>query len=105
MGGYVQNLTRSAIVGDQKGPEINQLGNHDMPVDTDGNPPLTRSQLIRDQQADPELVALSQTSISQASITEEEAKDHPVFYFKRTGVLMCKWRPPSAPAADDWKVA
>ena len=26
-----------------------------MPVDIDGNPPLTHSQLIRDQQADPEL--------------------------------------------------
>ena len=48
MGGYVQNLTRSAVVGDHKGPEINQLGNHDMPVDTDGNPPQTCSQLIRD---------------------------------------------------------
>ena len=70
-----------------------------MPVDTDDNPPLTHSQLIHDQQADPELVALSQTSI-----TKEEAQDYPVCYFKRTEVLMCKWRPPSAPAADDWKV-
>ena len=86
--GYAQNLTESSVIGDQEGPEINLLGNHDMPVDTDGNPPLTRSQLIRDQQADPELVALSHTSI-----TEEEAQDYPVCYFKRTGILMCKWRP------------
>ena len=64
-----------SVAGDQEGPEINLLGNHDMPVDTDGNPPLTRSQLIRDQQADPELVALSHTSI-----TEEEAQDYPVCY-------------------------
>ena len=49
------------------------------------------------QQADPELVALSHTSM-----TEEEAQDHSVCYFKRTGVLMHKWRPPSAPAADSW---
>ena len=97
--GYAQNLTESSVVGDQEEPEINLLGNHDMPVDTDGNPPLTHSQLIRDQQADPELVALSQTSI-----TEEEAQDYPVCYFKRTGVLMHKWRPPSAPAADDLRV-
>ena len=47
MGGYVQNLTRSAVIGDKKGPEINQLGSHDTPVDTDGNPPLTRSQPYR----------------------------------------------------------
>ena len=39
-----------------------------MPLDTDGNPPLTHRQLIQDQQADPELVALFHTSI-----TEEEA--------------------------------
>ena len=71
--GYVQNLTESSVVCDQEGPEINLLGSHNMPVDTDVNPPLTRSQLIRDQQADPELVALSHTSI-----TEEEAQDHPV---------------------------
>ena len=43
---YAQNLTESSVVGDQEGPEINLLGNHDMPVDTDGNPPLTCSQLI-----------------------------------------------------------
>ena len=41
-----QNLTESSVVGDQEGPEINLLGNHDIPVDTDGNPPLTCSQLI-----------------------------------------------------------
>ena len=88
-----------SVVADQEGPEINQLRNHDMPVRTDGNHSLIRSQLIRDQQADSELVALSQTSI-----TEVQAQDHTLCYFKRTGVLMCKWRPPSAPAADDWKV-
>ena len=49
---------------------------------------------------DPELVVLS-----HISIIAEEAPDHPVCYFKRTGLLMCKWRPPSAPAVDDWKVA
>ena len=95
--GYAQNLTESSVVGGQEGPEINLLQNHDMPVDADGNPPLTRSQLIQDQQADSKLVTLSQTSI-----TEEEAQDYPVCYFKRTDVLMYKWRPPSAPAADDW---
>ena len=97
--GQMKNLTQSSIVGDQEGPEINLLGNHDMPVDTDGNPPLTRSQLIQDQQADPALITLSRTSI-----TEEEAQDHPVCYFKGTGILMCKWRPPSAPVADDWSI-
>ena len=57
----------------------------------DSSPPLTRSQLIQDQQVDPELVILS-----QEAITEEEAQDNPVCYFKRDGVLIRKWRPPSA---------
>ena len=71
-----------------------------MPKNTDdSSPPLTRSQLIQDQQADPELVILS-----QEAITEEEAQDNPVCYFKRDGVLIRKWRPLSAPAIDDWKV-
>ena len=92
-------MTESSVVGNQEGPKISLLGNHDIPVDTDGNPPLTRSQLIRDQQVDPELVALSQTYI-----TEEEVQDYLVCYCKRTGILMCKWRPQSVPAVDDWKV-
>ena len=78
-------MTESSVVGDQEEPQIDLLGNYDMPVDTNGNPPLTHSQLIQDQQADPELVVLSQTSI-----TEEEAQDHSVCDFKRNGVLMYK---------------
>ena len=91
-------MAELSVVGNQEGPEINLLRNYGMPVDTNGNPPLACSQLIRDQQTDSELVALSQTSI-----TKEEVQDHPVCYFKRT-VLMCKWRPPSASATANWKV-
>ena len=96
---YAQSLTESSVGSDQKIPEVNELGNHDMPMDTDGNPPLTHSQLIRDLQADLELVAFSETSI-----TKEETQNSLVCYFKRTEVLMHKWRPLSVPAADDWKV-
>ena len=58
----------------------NKLGNydHDMPKNTDGNPPLTHSQFIQDQQADPKLVTLS-----QEAITKEDAQDNPVCHFKR----------------------
>ena len=49
-----------------------------MPKNTDdSSPPLTRSQLIQDQQADPELVILS-----QEAITEEEAQDNPCVILK-----------------------
>ena len=88
-------------VTNEEEPKLpNKLENYDMPKNTDdSSPPLTCSQLIQDQQADPELVIPS-----QEAITEEEAQDNPVCYFKRDGVLIRKWRPPSAPAIDDWKV-
>ena len=93
--------TDSLAVTNKEEPELpNKLEDHDMPKNADdSSPPLTRSQLIQNQQADPELFALS-----KETITEEEAQDNPVCYFKRDGVLMRKWRPPSAPAVDDWKV-
>ena len=68
-------------------------------TDVDGSPLQTHSQLMRDQQADPELDAFF-----QEAITEEEAQDNPVCYFKRDGVLMSKWRPPSATTVNDWKI-
>lgn len=60
---------------------------------------LTRNQLIQDQQADPEL-----TTLAQEALTEEEAQVNPVCYFKKSGILMRKWRPPNIPTTDDWKV-
>ena len=32
---YAKNLLESLVLGDQERPEINLLGNHDMPVDTE----------------------------------------------------------------------
>lgn len=67
--------------------------------DADGSPVLTHNQLIQDQQADPELATLA-----QEALTEEEEQVNPVCYFKKSGILMWKWRPPNIPATDDWKV-
>ena len=60
---------------------------------------LTHDQLIKDQQADPEL-----SGISQHTCSEKEAANHPVCYFMKGDVLMRKWRPPNVPATADWKV-
>ena len=91
----------SLVVTNEEEPELpNKLENHDMPKNADdSSPPLIRNQLIQDQQADPELFALS-----KEAITEEEAQDNPVCYFKRDGVFTRKWRLPSTPAVDHWKV-
>lgn len=65
----------------------------------EGSPALTRQQLIKDQQSDPELAALSLDAL-----TEEEAQDQPVCYFKKAGILMRKWRPPTVPSDEEWNV-
>ena len=68
-------------------------------IDEPVNPMLTRDQLIKDQQVDPEL-----SIIAQHAFSEEEAANHPVCYFLKADVLMHKWRPPDVPATADWKV-
>ena len=47
------------------------------------SPRLTRDQLIKDQQADQELLVIVQHAGS-----EQEAHDYPVCYFMKNGVLM-----------------
>ena len=95
---YIQNLTESLAVINEEQPELTYIAkpeNHDIPKNADDRSPLTHSQLIQDQQADPKLAPFS-----QETITEEETQDNPMCYFKRSGVLMKKWRLPIAPAAD-----
>ena len=71
-----------------------------LPPQLEGSPPLTRKQLIKDQQSDPELGALIQDAL-----TEEEAQDQPVYYFQKVGILMRKWRSPTVPSNEEWQVS
>ncbi|KAL5020806.1 hypothetical protein ScPMuIL_002105, partial [Solemya velum] len=48
---------------------------------------------------DPEISLLCNRALS-----EEEAEKVPVCYFRRSGVLMRKWRPPDVSPEEDWKV-
>jgi len=52
---------------------------------TDAGLPLTKEQLIKDQQADPELPA-----IAEHTGAENNVRDSPVSYFMKNGVLMKK---------------
>jgi len=61
-------------------------------------PPLTREQLINDQQADPE-----PRTIAQHVGEEYEVRNSPVLYFMKNGVLMRKWRSPTVPSSDVWE--
>ena len=61
--------------------------------------PLSHSKLVREQENDPDLKDFSQRALSL-----QEADKVPVCFYKQNGVLMRKWRPPEAPADDEWQV-
>lgn len=61
--------------------------------------PLSQSKLVREQESDPAL-----KYILERSLTLEEAEEVPVCFYKHNGVLMRKWRPPDAPATDEWQI-
>ena len=59
----------------------------------------SREALIKDQESDPEIRQLNEKALTLA-----EAGQEPVCYFKQSGVLCRKWRPPEVPADVEWKV-
>ena len=62
-------------------------------------PSVKREQLIEAQQHDAELVQLAKEAVS-----EEEMTKHAHCYYLKSGILMRKWRPPDAPALEEWQV-
>ena len=62
-------------------------------------PSLTREQLIHEQQHDTELNQLAKDAVS-----EEEMTKYAHCYYTKSGVLMRKWRPPDAPATEEWQI-
>ena len=62
-------------------------------------PVVNKQQLISEQEKDPELSLLCKSALS-----EDEISQVPVCYFKKSGVLMRKWRPKEVPASDEWQV-
>ena len=105
-------LSRSEIPRVSFDKNVNSLDadNHSVPHDTKGSALLnelgvysdiflSREQLISEQSKDTDLVTL----FNQAH-TETETSSLAVCYFIKSGVLMRKWRPPDAPADNEWKV-
>ena len=68
-------------------------------TDKMSSPSLSRKELILEQENDPEL-----SPLCDKALTEEEAEQVPVCYFRKSGVLMRKWRPPDVSPEEDWKV-
>ena len=64
-----------------------------------GHDTLSKSQLIQEQQTDPEISKL----ISRA-FAKDEISQVPMCYYIKNGILMRKWRPFDVPADDEWAV-
>ena len=60
---------------------------------------LSKSQLIQEQQTDPEISKLIFRALPENKISQV-----PICYYIKNGILMRKWRPFDAPADDEWAV-
>ncbi|XP_065917657.1 uncharacterized protein [Dysidea avara] len=78
----------------------NNCSTDDPEDDANMNCPVPTNQLIERQQSDPELIPLVQDALC-----ESEAAKVPVCFYIRSGVLMRKWRPPTAAADAEWLVS
>ena len=66
---------------------------------TEPCPSMKRQQLIQEQQRDVELSLLTKEAVS-----EQQMPTHAHCYYIKSGVLMRKWRPPDAPASEEWQI-
>ena len=60
---------------------------------------LSKSQLIQEQQTDPEI-----SKLIFRALPEDEISQVPMCYYIKNGILMRKWRPFDVPADDEWAV-
>ena len=64
-----------------------------------GHDTLSKSQLIQEQQTDPEI-----SKLIFRALPEDEISQAPMCYYIENGILMRKWRPFHVPADDEWAV-
>ena len=73
---------------------------HSSPRSIDqGHDTLSKSQLIQEQQTDPEI-----SKLIFRALPEDEISKVPMCYYIKNGILMRKWRPFDVPADDEWAV-
>ena len=84
--------------GEKSFPKHSQDSKH-VPYRDSDTDPLSHNKLIIEKENDPEL-----KDLGQRALTLQEAEEVPVCFYKQNGVLMRKWRPPEAPASDEWQV-
>ena len=64
-----------------------------------GHDTLSKSQLIQEQQTDPEI-----SKLIFRALPEDETSQVPMCYYIKNGILMRKWRPFDVSADDEWAV-
>ena len=64
-----------------------------------GHDTLSKSQLIQEQQTDPEI-----SKLIFKALPEDEISQVPMCYYIKNRILMRKWRPFDVPADDEWAV-
>ena len=73
---------------------------HSSPRSNDqGHDTLSKSQLIQEQQTDPEI-----SKLIFRALPENEISQVPMCYYIKNGILMRKWQPFDVPADDEWAV-
>ena len=80
-------------------PESDRVSDSDSENIHNQNDLLGRQQLISKQKDDPDIRKLCHRALSP-----QEAQEIPTCFYVQDGVLMRKWRPPDAPADEDWQV-
>ena len=81
-------------------PTNSSMSCHSPPRSIDqGHNTLSKSQLIQEQQTDPEI-----STLIFRALPEDEISKVPMCYYIKNGILMRKWRPFDVPADDEWAV-
>ncbi len=94
-------VTRSKAKKQEKN-EVNLgqtfMASLDLPVSEEVKTQFTRERLIEAQESDTDL-----SSLREKALTSDEAEKVPTCYYLQSGVLVRKWRSPTAPANHDWE--
>ena len=78
----------------------NSVGKSPMYIEGSEKTPTPREQLIQAQVNAPELTPLLQDALDMA-----EAAKVPTCFYKKSGILMRKWRPATALSVEEWQVS
>ena len=63
-------------------------------------PSIPTQELIKQQESDNDLIPLWQEALD-----DDEAAKVPTCFYRKSGLLMRKWRPLTAPCQDEWQMS